>query len=78
MGPSAKKQIPYTVVAGAAGTPHESVGLLKKVFGAVQQSGSVLFDSKGIVRYTEVSTMPTTSYNRAEIGTALAALTPIG
>jgi peroxiredoxin len=74
----AKKQIPYTVVAGAAGTPHESVGLLKKVFGAVQQSGSVLFDSKGIVRYTEVSTMPTTSYNRAEIGAALAGLAPIG
>ena len=73
----AKKNIPYTVVAGAAGTPHESVGLLRKVFGTLQQSGTVLFDSKGVVRYTHVSTVPTTSYNRAEIATALAELAPI-
>ncbi|HEY1529696.1 MAG TPA: redoxin domain-containing protein [Galbitalea sp.] len=74
----ARKNIPYTVVAGAEGTPHESVGLLRKVFGTLQQSGSVLLDSKGVVRYTEVSTVPTTSYNRRELGAALAALAPIG
>jgi peroxiredoxin len=73
----AKKNIPYTVVAGAAGTPHESVGLLRKVFGTVQQSGSVLFDSNGVVTYAQVSTIPTTSYNKAEIGAALAALPAI-
>jgi peroxiredoxin len=73
----AKKNIPYTVVAGAAGTPHESVGLLRKVFGTLQQSGSVLFDSNGVVTYTQVSTIPTTSYNKAEIGAALAALPAI-
>ncbi len=73
----ARKNIPYTVVAGAAGTPHESVGLLKKVFGALQQSGTVLLDSNGIVTYTQVSTIPTTSYNRTEIGAALAALPAI-
>lgn len=73
----AKKNIPYTVVAGAAGTPHESVGLLRKVFGTLQQSGSVLFDSNGVVTYTHVSTIPTTSYNKAEIGAALAALPAI-
>src|ERR1700761_4940096 len=69
----ARKNIPYTVVAGAAGTPHESVGLLRKVFGTLQQSGTVLFDSTGTVTYTQVSTVPTTSYNRAEIDAALAA-----
>jgi peroxiredoxin len=74
----AKKNIPYTVVAGAAGTPHESVGLLRKVFGTLQQSGSVLFDGNGVVTYTQVSTVPTTSYNKAEIGAALAALPAIG
>jgi peroxiredoxin len=73
----ARKNIPYTVVAGASGTPHESVGLLKKVFGTLQQSGTVLFDSTGKVAYTQVSTVPTTSYNRAEIGAALAALPSI-
>ncbi len=70
----ARKNIPYTVVAGASGTPHESVGLLKKVFGTLQQSGTVIFNSDGVVTYTQVSTIPTTSYNRAEIGAALAAL----
>jgi peroxiredoxin len=73
----ARKNIPYTVVAGASGTPHESVGLLRKVFGTLQQSGSVLFDSNGVVRYTQVSTIPTTSYNRAEVGAALASLPAI-
>jgi peroxiredoxin len=73
----ARKNIPYIVVAGASGTPHESVGLLKKAFGALQQSGTVLMDSDGIVTYTQVSTIPTTSYNRTEIGAALAALTAI-
>ena len=74
----ARKNIPYTVVAGASGTPHESVGLLRKVFGTLQQFGSVLFDSTGKVTYTQVSTVPTTSYNKAEIGAALAALPAIG
>jgi peroxiredoxin len=73
----AKKNIPYPVVAGAAGTPHESVGLLRKVFGTLQQSGTVLFDSNGAVRYTQVSTVPTTSYNRGEMAAALAGLPPI-
>jgi peroxiredoxin len=73
-----RKHIPYTVVAGAAGTPHESVGLLRKVFGTLQQSGSILFDSRGVVTYTHVSTVPTTSYNRAEMAVALAGLTPVG
>jgi peroxiredoxin len=72
-----RKHIPYTVVGGAAGTPHESVGLLRKVFGTIQQSGTILFDGNGVVIYTQVSTVPTTSYNRADIGAALTALPPI-
>jgi peroxiredoxin len=74
----AKKSIPFTVVTGATGTAHESVGLLKKAFGTLQQSGSVLIDSNSVVRYTEVSTIPTTSYNRGKVDTALAELAPIG
>jgi peroxiredoxin len=73
----ARKNIPYPVVAGAAGTPHESVGLLRKVFGTHQQSGTVLFDGNGVVRYTEVSTIPTTSYNRSQMDAALARLAAI-
>jgi hypothetical protein len=50
---------------------------LKKVFGALQQSGMLLLDSNGIVTYSQVSTIPTTSDNCSEIDAALAALPAI-
>jgi hypothetical protein len=62
------------VVVGKAGTAHAEVGLLRKVFGAIQQSGSILLDKNGVVRYTHVSTNPGASYNRTEVATAIAAL----
>lgn len=68
------KALPFAVVTGQAGSPHESVGLLRKVFGAVQQSGSILVDRNGVVRYSHVSTVPTTSFNRAEVQAALGGL----
>ena len=73
----AKKSIPFPVVVGKTGTAHAEVGLLKKVFGAIQQSGSVLFDSSGVVRYTHTSTNPGASYNRAEVAEAIKVLPAI-
>ena len=70
----AKKNIPFPVVVGRAGTAHAEVGLLRKVFGAIQQSGSVLLDKRGVVRYTHVSTNPGASYNRNEVAAAISAL----
>lgn len=70
----AKKNIPFPVVVGKAGTAHAEVGLLRKVFGAIQQSGSILLDKDGVVRYTHVSTNPGASYNRTEVAAAIAAL----
>jgi len=70
----AKKNIPFPVVVGRAGTAHAEVGLLRKVFGAIQQSGSILLDQDGVVRYTHVSTNPGASYNRSEVAAAIAAL----
>lgn len=46
----AKKNIPFPVVVGKSGTAHAEVGLLRKVFGAIQQSGSILLDKDGVVR----------------------------
>jgi peroxiredoxin len=69
-----KKNIPFPVVVGKAGTAHAEVGLLRKVFGAIQQSGSILLDRDGVVRYTHVSTNPGASYNRNEVAAAIAAL----
>jgi peroxiredoxin len=70
----AKKNVPFDVVVGKSGTAHEEVGLLKKVFGLLQQSGSVLLDGKGVVRYTHVSTNPGASYNESDVLAAVAAL----
>ncbi len=69
-----KKNIPFPVVVGKAGTAHAEVGLLRKVFGAIQQSGSILLDKQGVVRYAHVSTNPGASYNRTEVAAAIAGL----
>jgi peroxiredoxin len=73
----AKKNIPFPVVVGKTGTAHAEVGLLRKVFGAIQQSGSILLDKDGVVQYAHVSTNPGASYNRNEVATAIAALPAI-
>ena len=70
----AKKDVPFPVVVGKDGTPHAEAGLLRKVFGAIQQSGGVLVDTQGVVRYSHVSTNPGASYNKAELATAIAGL----
>jgi peroxiredoxin len=70
----AKKGVPFEVVTGQSGTAHEEVGLMKKVFGLVQQSGNILLDADGVVRYAHASTNPGASYNAAAVATAVAAL----
>ncbi len=69
-----KKGVPFPVVVGTDGTAHEELGLMKKVFGAIQQSGGVLFDKDGVVRYAHASTNPGASYNKAEVAAAITAL----
>jgi peroxiredoxin len=69
-----KKAIPFDVAVGRTGTAHAEVGLLKKVFGLLQQSGSILLDGNGTVRYTHASTNPGSSYNHNEVAEAIAAL----
>ncbi|WP_213816611.1 redoxin domain-containing protein [Glaciihabitans sp. dw_435] len=70
----AKKALPFDVVVGQSGTAHEEVGLLRKVFGLLQQSGSILLDRDGVTRYAHVSTNPGASYNEAEVAGAIAQL----
>jgi peroxiredoxin len=69
-----KKKVSFPVVVGTTGSAHEEVGLMKKVFGAIQQSGGILFDADGVVRYTHAATNPGASYNRAEVSAAMDAL----
>jgi peroxiredoxin len=67
----ARSNIPFTVVTGEPGTPHQSVGLNKKVFGSLQQSGSILVDANGVIRHSHGATLPPMAYDKAGIAAAL-------
>lgn len=64
---AARQQLPFPVVTGAHGSAHEAVGLLRTVFGTLQQSGTILIDKAGTVRYRKAATLPTAGYDRAEL-----------
>lgn len=72
----AERGVPFTVVTGQRGTPHEAVGLAKKVFGAMQQSGSVLIDRQGIVRHAHGATVPVRGYDKKGLARAIKDLLP--
>ncbi|MEV0403374.1 peroxiredoxin family protein [Actinoallomurus sp. NPDC050550] len=69
-----KRQVPFPVLVGRRGTPHEMIGLSRKVFGSMQQSGSILVDSQGIVRHAHGATMPTSGYDKKGITAAIQGL----
>lgn len=66
-----KRAIPFPVLTGGA---HESVGLTRKFFGSMQQSGTVLVDGDGTVRHAHGATMPINSYDKKGIAAAIHAL----
>ncbi|MEV5828806.1 redoxin domain-containing protein [Spirillospora sp. NPDC052242] len=66
--------VPFPVVVGRQGTPHASIGLTRKVFGSMQQSGWVLIDSGGIVRHARAATMPTGGYDAKAVTAAVESL----
>jgi len=70
----ARRRIPFPVLTGRRDSPHEMIGLSRKVFGAMQQSGSVLIDAHGVVRHAHGATLPTNSYDKNGIAAAVAAL----
>ncbi|PZG05390.1 peroxiredoxin family protein [Nonomuraea aridisoli] len=73
-GWKARRQIPFPVLVGRHSTPHETIRLSRKVFGSLQQSGSILIDSQGIVRHIHRATMPTNGYDSKGITAAVQAL----
>ncbi|MCP3803186.1 peroxiredoxin family protein [Allokutzneria sp. A3M-2-11 16] len=70
----AKRGLPFQVVTGQSGTPHEAVGLMRKVFGSMQQSGSLLIDRDGVVRHAHGATVPVNSYDKKGITKAVTEL----
>lgn len=69
-----ERGIPFPVLTGPTGSPHESVGLTRRLFGSMQQSGTVLVDGQGIVRHAHGATMPTGSYDKKGITAAIDAM----
>lgn len=67
----AKRSVPFTVLTGERGAAHEEFGLLKKIFGTIQQSGTALIDRDGVVRYIHGGTNPSASYDRAGAAAAI-------
>ncbi|MBB5800329.1 peroxiredoxin [Saccharothrix ecbatanensis] len=70
----AKHRIPFPVLTGRRESPHEMIGLGRKVFGSMQQSGSILIDRQGVIRHAHGATMPTNSYDKTGIAKAIASL----
>lgn len=50
--------VPFPVLSGRTGRAHAAFGLTKAVFGQLQQSGTILLDSDGIVRHRTTATVP--------------------
>ncbi|GAA3514103.1 peroxiredoxin family protein [Actinocatenispora rupis] len=75
----ARHRIAYPVLTGPHGRPHGTVGLGRRVFGTMQQSGTLLVDTHGVVRHAHGATLPTAGYDRTGVTAAIAALrTPVG
>ncbi|GAA4528172.1 peroxiredoxin family protein [Amycolatopsis samaneae] len=70
----AKHGIPFPVLTGRDDTPHEMIGLSRTLFGALQRSGSVLVDARGVVRHAHSAALPTGGYDRKGITAAIAAM----
>ena len=66
--------LPWPVVTGRSGTAHAAFGLTTRMFGSMQQSGSVLLDRDGRVRHAHSATVPLRAYDKPGIAAALAAL----
>lgn len=68
------QRIPYPVTTGRTGSAHEAVGLNQKLFGRVQQSGSILVGPNGRVLHAHGATVPTGALDRPGLDAALAQL----
>ena len=64
------QKVPFPVLAGTGA--HEAVGLGRRVFGAVQGSGTLLVDREGRVAFFKHGTLQTQAYDEAGLFSALA------
>jgi peroxiredoxin len=69
-----RRDVGFPVLVGRGDRPHQRVGLGRRIFGTMQQSGTVLLDAAGTVRYVRAATVPTGGYDRAGLLAAVDAL----
>ncbi|WP_280424173.1 peroxiredoxin family protein [Nocardia carnea] len=66
-----RRGIPFPVLSAGTARPYESIGLTRKGFGSIQQSGTVLVDLDGIVRHAHGATLPLNSYDKKGLAAAI-------
>jgi peroxiredoxin len=66
----AKRGIPFRVLAGDAA--YSAAGLGRGMLGTMQQSGTLLIDVDGVVRYARGAAMPTGGYDGKDVADAVA------
>lgn len=66
-----RRGIPFRVLTGNA---HEAAGLGRGMLGAIQQSGTLLLDAAGTVRYARGATIPTAGYDGKDVAAAVGRL----
>ncbi|HEV2633622.1 MAG TPA: redoxin domain-containing protein [Actinocrinis sp.] len=71
VGWKAKHEITVPVVVATVGSAYDTVGLTRKVFGSIQQSGTILVDSNGTIHYALSATMPTGGYDSQAVTNAV-------
>lgn len=64
----ARRGVPFRVLTGGA---HEAVGLGRGMLGTMQQSGTLLVDAGGVVRYARGAAMPTGGYDGKDVAAAV-------
>ena len=69
-----KMEAPFPVLADPGRQAYRAYGFTKSLW-VIQQSGSILLDKEGIVRYVRRSTNPQNSFDEAEMLKALRELT---
>ncbi|MEC3854099.1 peroxiredoxin [Paenarthrobacter ureafaciens] len=67
----AKSGSPFIGISAPSGSTHAEFGLNKKIFGSMQETGVVLADASGRVRYTRSAVIATGAYNWEELYSAM-------
>lgn len=72
-----KSASPFIGISAPSGSTHAEFGLNKKIFGSMQETGVVLADKSGRVRYTRGAVIATGAYNWQELHSAMTEHLPV-